>query len=502
MYKITGQTTGTTLNIRSWFFSHGHGDHVYMVYPFVEKYHDVLNVESVMFNIPSFQAMSGGYDAGTFLMKKTFNTYYPNCKYVKLHTGQSFMLQGVQFDVLHTHEDGVTSAGVNAISDFNDTSTTLGMIMGGKKLMLLADDGTVSQSDMLSMYSAATLKSDCVQTSHHGFNDVTSLYNVIKAPLALYCNSMINAKDNNMSKYLGVVNATSNVKVLYADPNTYKITVENGSFKTEIVPSYRSYFKTVALPTLNVGTNNSSGNKVALSSVPAEASLAGQIIDKSVTGTAGNLEESCSLMLDGTTSTKFCTTTIPATIAWTMKKPVTLKWYVIYSANDNATRTGRNPQKWVLCGSNNGVNWLTIDSVYDPKLPDTNLTGTAFSVTNPVPYQYYAMKIFSTDGSDALQFSEIGLYGDINNSTYVANPIDTNNQSILINTSLNHQITINYNGDMSFENYVSVYNMVGQKLVTLRIAGTNTKISVPFPGIYIVAVKNAQSNITKKIILD
>ena len=499
MYKITGQTAGTTLDIRSWFFSHAHGDHVYMAYPFVEKYHEVLNVESLMFNIPSFQTMSGGYDSGTFLMKQAFNTYYPNCKYVKLHTGQTFTLQGVKFDVLHTHEDGVDGTGKTTIGDFNDTSTILEMLMDGKKLLLLADAGSVCQSDMLAMYSAETLKSDCVQTAHHGFNDVTSLYNVIKAPLALYCNSMTNAKDNNMSKYLGVVNATSNVKVLYADPVTYKITVENGSLKTEVVLSYRSYFKTVTLPTLNVGTINSSGNKVPLSAVPVETSLAAQVIDKSVTGTAGNLEEPCSLMLDGTTSTRFCTTTIPATIAWTMKKPVTLKWYVIYSANDNATLRGRNPQKWVLCGSNNGVKWLTIDSVYDPKLPDTNLTGTAFSVTHPVPYQYYAIKIFTTDGSDVLQFSEIGLYGDSNNTTDVVNPMDNYNPSILINTNANHQITVKCIGSWSSKTSVLVYNMAGQKVLTKPITNADTLINMPFPGIYIVAVTNDQTNITKKI---
>ncbi len=243
MYQITGQEEGSTINIRGWFYSHAHGDHVYMTYPLLEKYHQALNIESVLFNFPSFHTMRGGYDAGTFLMKKAINSYYPNCKYVKLHTGQQFSLQGVDFNVLFTHEDGVSSEGVNTIGNFNDTSTILSVTMDGKKIVLLGDTDGIGQANMLNMYSSETLKSDCVQTSHHGYNNVTPLYNAIKAPLVLFCNSKENAKDNNMNKYKGAKEATSNTIALFADPNTYKITVENGEFKTEAIPSYRDSIK-------------------------------------------------------------------------------------------------------------------------------------------------------------------------------------------------------------------------------------------------------------------
>lgn len=418
MYQITGQEEGTTIDIRAWFFSHAHGDHVYMTYPFLEKYHKELNVESVLFNIPSYQTMTSGYDAGTFLMKKAFNSYYPNCKYVKLHTGQHFSLQDVMFDVLFTHEDGVSSAGVTTIGNFNETSTILQITMDGKKIMLLGDTDGIGQSNMLSMYSVATLKSDCIQTTHHGYNDVPSLYKAISAPLALFCNSSINAKDNNSGKYLGVINATSNVKTVFADPDTYKLTVENGNIITEAVPSYRSYFTTVTLPNLTINNASSGGTREKLSTVLRKTSLADKVIDKSVTGTeSASTSESSSLVLDGKTSTKYCTKNIPATLAWTMKEPVTLKWYVIYSANENANFPGRNPKEWGLFGSNDGTTWVCIDAVYDAQLPNTDSAGTAFSIEDPAPYQYYALKITSTVGSDVMQFSEIGLYTDDNLAT-------------------------------------------------------------------------------------
>jgi hypothetical protein len=502
MYEITGQDTGTTLNIRAWFYSHAHGDHVYMTYPFLEKYHNVLNIESVLFNIPSFQIMSGGYDAGTFLMKQAFNTYYPNCKYVKLHTGQKFSLQGVLFDVLFTHEDGVSAAGTNTIGNFNETTTVLAITMDGKKIMLLGDTDGIGQSQMISMYSGATLKSDCVQTTHHGYNNIPLLYKAIGAPLALFCNSSKNAKDNNMSKYLDVINAASNVKTLFADPETYKLTVEDGVIKTEAVPSYRSYFKTVSLPNLTIDKATTSGNKEKLSTVLKKISLADKVIDKSVTGTESvSTDESCSLMLDGNTSTKFCTKTIPATLAWTMKEKVVLKWYVIYAANDNATRPNRNPKEWGLYGSNDGTTWVSIDAVYDPQLPDVNYQGTAFSITKPAWYQYYAMKINSTDGSDVLQFSEIGLYTDDDLPSNIDKTNITDKQSVQVNTNERNQIVVNYSGDVNCKTFATLYNINGQKLVNQQIQNQKAVFKAPVSGIYLVVVSNNKTNIVKKISL-
>ena len=419
LYKITGQNVGTTLNISGWFFSHAHGDHVYMTYPFITKYHDFLNIKSVLFNFPSYMTLSTGYDiASTMLMKQTFNSYYPDCKYVKLHTGQRFSFQGVKFNVLYTHEDAVDSNGITTITNFNKSSTVLKMTMDNKKFILLADATTQSGNDMLHMYSEATLRSDCVQTAHHGYNDLTSAYTMIAAPLAIFSNSKENVSSTSKT-YLGVINAARHVDVLFAYPNTCKLTVENGNIKTEAVPSYRSYITTVVPPDLSENTINSSGVKVDLSFVLTKTSLIDQVIDKTVTGTRELITKNhlktqqCSLALDGNNSTMYLTDTLPATIAWTMKKPVLLKWYVIHSGSDNALNLGHNPNKWVLCGSNDIKHWTDIDAVNNADLPNNNLTGTAFNISNPKPYLYYVMKIFSTSGANVLQLSEIGLFGEI-----------------------------------------------------------------------------------------
>ncbi len=260
MYKVTGQTYGSKINIKGWFISHAHGDHVYLSHAFLETYHDNLNIESMLYNIPSYQVMSSGYDTGTFLMKQSFETYFPDMKYVKLHTGQTFDIQGVNFQVLHTHEDAVNENGVNTITDFNDTSTTLKVTIDGKSFMLLGDSGTVAQQDMLSMYTAQTLKSDVVQIAHHGYNDLEALYDQIAAPLAIVPNSEANAKDGNPTIYDGY--AKEGVTVLFADPDTYKLTVKDGEIQYEALPSYRDSLSkyTVSDLVLNIGSDASERN--------------------------------------------------------------------------------------------------------------------------------------------------------------------------------------------------------------------------------------------------
>ncbi len=502
MYEITGQEEGSSINIRGWFYSHAHGDHVYFTYPFLEKYHNVLNLESVLFNIPSYQTMTSGYDTGTFLMKNAINTYYPNCKYVKLHTGQEFSLQGVLFDVLFTHEDGVTSTGKTSISDFNDTSTILQFTMDGKKFILLGDANGVGQTNLLKMYLESTLKSDCVQTAHHGYNNLTDLYSEIQAPLALWCNSLENGKNSNLVKYQGVVDATDNVVTLFADPDTYKITVEDGEFKTETIPSYRSYFTTInEIPDLTVDASTS-GTMADLENVSGLTSLEDEIIDKSVRGTeTSNTSEVCSLVLENDTTTKFCTDNLPATITWTMKDKVTVKYYEIVTGNDNEKFVGRNPDEWELFGSNDTLIWTAIDGVTGAGLPDKNYTPTAFSISNPEAYQYYALKITSTASSNILQFSEIKLYTADNTPTSISNEA-SNEDKINVRKIGDKQVEVSYGGYTSDQAFVSLYNISGQKVTYQKMLEGNAVLSVPGTGVYLVVLNNGDKKIVKKILLN
>lgn len=481
-YNITGQEPGSIINIKGWYFTHAHGDHVYFAHAFAKKYHEYLNIQTTFFNIPSFQTIPNGYDAGTFLMKDTFNKHFPDCKHVKLHTGQRFSLQGVDFEVLLTHEDMVNESGTSTIYNFNDSSTIIRITIDGKSFMILGDTDTLGQSTILKMYQSDTLKSDVVQVSHHGYNDLPELYSAIAAPLALFPNSQENAGENsgNSNKYLGVINAAENVTPLFADPNTYKIYVEEGEIKYEALPSYREglYF---TIPDLDESLVPVSEDPyVDLDEVLRYIPFDEYVIDKSVNGTeaiANN--ETCSLVFDGKTTTKFCTGNVPAVIAWKMKQPVKVCSYVIYTANDNSIYRGRNPQKWVLCGSNDAENWEVIDAVYAANLPDVDYTGIAFKVDNPAEYQYYVLKIFSTAGARVLQLSEIELYSDIPRPAYIPGDLDGDGRvtvtdvvklrSIIMNNQTPEEQVFNA-GDLNKDGKLTVTDIVALRRLIMSQA--------------------------------
>ena len=415
---ITNTASTSKLHIRGWFYSHAHGDHVYVGHQFVETYHDRITLDCTYFNFPSYQVISSGYDGNTFTMKDTLNKYFPNCGHVDLHTGQSFKIQGVQFDVLYTHEDAVNESGKTTIGDFNASSTVLKITFDGASVMMLGDISTVAENIMCSMYTEKTLHSTIVQAAHHCFNNLPTLYAKIAAPYAVIPSSEYNTVTGNSNKLQGMLNAANNVQVYYADAKTYKFTATSGKITVTELPKYTEAFlvEIPAIPTYNGST--AAEPTVALSTVKAFTNLNDLVIDKSVQGTAGfKSEESPSRLLDGSTSTKFCTANSAAVISWTTKEAVSVKGYVLNTGNDTAKNPDRNPKTWLLMGSVDGKTWIVLDEVYDADMPAANNADKAFLTDNDTACKYFALYIFAAEGGSGyntgkMQISELTMYGN------------------------------------------------------------------------------------------
>jgi hypothetical protein len=72
----------------------------------------------------------------------------------------------------------------------------------------------------------------------------------------------------------------------------------------------------------------------------------------------------------------------------------------------------------------------------------------------------------------------------------------------LIYKNANNQITVNCQGSISNDAVVSVYNSVGQKLLTDQITCSETVINTVFtPGVYVVSVCNSGKVTTQRVIL-
>lgn len=414
---ITDTKPSEKLHIRGWFYSHAHGDHVYVGHQFMETYHDQITLDCTYFNFPSYQVIPGGYDGYTFTMKDTLNRYFADCDHVDLHTGQSFQIQGVQFDVIFTHEDAVNENGQTAIRDFNAGSTVLKITFDGVSVMLLGDVSGLSQDILCAMYSEQTLQATIVQAAHHCFNSLPALYGRIGAPYAVIPTSRHNTVIGNAGKLQGILDASDHVQVYYADAKTYKFTARSGKLTVTELPKYTEAFL-AQIPAHPAYDGSAAAEpEVMLSTVKAFTNLNDLIIDKSVQGTAGfRSEEAASRLTDGSTSTKFCTPNSAAVISWTTKEAVSVKGYILTTGNDTAIHSDRNPKRWILKGSADGENWIVLDRVYEGNLPAEDGKEKAFLTDNDAACKYFALYIFAAEGGSGyntgkMQLSGLTLYG-------------------------------------------------------------------------------------------
>jgi Domain of unknown function (DUF1735)./F5/8 type C domain. len=86
-------------------------------------------------------------------------------------------------------------------------------------------------------------------------------------------------------------------------------------------------------------------------------------------------------------------------------KPREIDGYSITSGND---AQGRDPRDFSLEGSNDGVNWTTLDSRTNELFPGRKETRR-FNLDWPVEYQYYRFNVTSTLKDNIIQMTELGL---------------------------------------------------------------------------------------------
>ena len=235
MREITGTPEKEKVTIAAWYFTHPHGDHVAAARDFLSSQRAAINLESVIFNFPSYQneSLSGDYDGNTFTLKSTINQYYPDVLYHKLHTGEKLSIGGVDMEIVYTHEDAVSTEGKTRLWEMNSASTVMKITIDNKTFMMLGDVYTAGANVIAPMHSKSYLKSDVLQVAHHGYNDMGTLYMRIGAPIALFPNAMT-AKDH--STYKTVMGFAK--EAYFAHKWTYRFTVENGEIKVTEVPRY------------------------------------------------------------------------------------------------------------------------------------------------------------------------------------------------------------------------------------------------------------------------
>lgn len=125
-------------------------------------------------------------------------------------------------------------------------------------------------------------------------------------------------------------------------------------------------------------------------------------------------DESVDKAADSDINTKFlCNYYGGAWISADMTEAACANVYAISSANDYASR---DPQSWVLQGSDDGSSWTTLDSRSGESFYGRYITQL-YTFNNSTKYKLYRLQITENGGDELCQLSELQLFGYDDNTT-------------------------------------------------------------------------------------
>ena len=141
----------------------------------------------------------------------------------------------------------------------------------------------------------------------------------------------------------------------------------------------------------------------------------------------GNVDgnEGSAMIIDGTVETKLGTGSMPTWVIISASEPVSMIGYTLYTANDNSTYKGRNPQNWTIEGSNDYENWTLIVHVEgDEILQDVDFTPFEYTCPASEKFEYFRLTIEKVVGGGFMQVSEWHPHGVTHEHTW-GDPVET-----------------------------------------------------------------------------
>ena len=216
---------------------------------------------------------------------------------------------------------------------------------------------------------------------------------------------------------------------LQADMNTFSETraVTIDASGRVVAPSYPQNATTTAYVNTLKGTKNDFGSYQSLSNINIVYSsvVMPEIIPSSITGDCNNPSpgEQFPALFDGSAGTKWFSDqgfkSFPCYIAWGYADAFTTASYTLISGNDVPDR---DPKSWKLYGSNDGSNYVEIDSRTNQTFSQRS-QSYQYKLSSTVTYKYFKFEILATQGTNTPpQLSEIAL----ENATITQAPTYTN----------------------------------------------------------------------------
>lgn len=193
-------------------------------------------------------------------------------------------------------------------------------------------------------------------------------------------------------------------------------------------------------------------------------------------------------LIDNNINTKFLSFNPSLWIVYKAPSPHIVTSYALTSANDAASR---DPKKWKLEGSNNGVSWFPLDAQDNITFSARKQTRTFNVAENETAYLYYRLTILTVVSGTTFQLAEWqlkGIAGEMSKDVFadfvVEPPYETTQPILISNASLN---AVSYNWEFVGgkpatsleENPSVVYSNPGTYEIVLTASdGTNTSTKI------------------------
>ncbi len=199
------------IKIAAWVLTHAHSDHIGGFSAFVEKYHDEVEIEQLIYNFPDQELLASNTHGeavdGVSRDPDRLTTFYrnvaaylPETEISTPHTGYKYHIGNAVIEILYTFSDFENS--VADIYDFNVTSTAFRVYFEGyedKATTFFGDALGNALKVIVNRYpvdettGVSPIQSYFMQIAHHGYNTdstnaqfTTPLYRLVDPTVALW----------------------------------------------------------------------------------------------------------------------------------------------------------------------------------------------------------------------------------------------------------------------------------------------------------------------------
>ena len=212
-------------------------------------------------------------------------------------------------------------------------------------------------------------------------------------------------------------------------------------------------------------------------------------------------EESDAMVIDNSSTTKYCATIDKSDVVWLTYQSSTsvlLNEYSITAANDSPER---DPKSWILQGSNDGNVWFKLDEQVSQKF-DVRFLKKKYSVETNKAYKYFRLSISQRFDNDAtlFQISEWQLFGDEQQSVTVINTIINSERVIIHPNPASDILYIDFKGEGASTLFL-IYDCLGNIVFKENSIPEKIDLSSFSSGIYFIRYNlDNQTTKTHKLI--